>query len=361
MHFGKRLMVTPVTVMLIILALSMSGIIATANAATPVIVAEARTERFEDRVEALGTLLANESTIISSTITEIVSAIHFDDGNRVSAGQLLLELRSDEELAVLEEITVTVEEARRQFERVEALHAQGQAPISLLDERRREWQSAQARLKGIEARLEDRMIKAPFDGVLGLRNISIGALVEPGDMITTLDDITTMKLEFPVPSRFLGSLRLGLPIATTTQAFDNQTFNGQVTAIDSRVDPVTRSVMVRAILPNPDGRLRPGLLMRVNLSRDIRDNIVLPEEVLNPVGDRNFVFVVDEANNNTVERREVQVGSRRAGEVEIIEGLSPGEKIITLGTTRVRSGDQVTIVAVDDGTVPQSELLKRMP
>ncbi len=332
-----------------------------AHAAKPVIVAEAKIDRFEDRVEALGTLRANESIIISSTITEVVSAIHFNDGDRVKAGQLLVEMTSAEERALLEEGRVTVAEAKRQYERVQSLQAQRQAPLSLLDERQREWEAAQARVKAIEARISRRMIRAPFDGILGLRNVSLGALVEPNDIITTLDDISTMKLEFPVPSRFLGMLRTGLDVVATTEAFPDMGFNGQVTAIETRVDPVTRSVMVRALLANPDALLRPGLLMNVNLSRDIRNNIVMPEEVLIPLGRQHFVLVVDEANDHTVVRREVRIGSRRPGQVEILDGLRPGEKVIAHGATRVQPGEQVTIAAIDDGTVPLRELLERMP
>ncbi len=346
-----------IPLLLVMLPLLLQG----AYAASPVIVTEARIDRFEDRIEALGTLRANESIIISTTITETIGAIHFDDGARVEAGQLLVELTSTEERALLEEAKVTVAEAERQFERVKSLHAQRQAPLSLLDERQREWEAAQARVKAIEARLADRMIRAPFDGMLGLRNVSLGALVEPNDIITTLDDISSMKLELPVPSRFISALRTGLPVVARTEAFPGDAFSGMVTAIDTRIDPVTRSVMVRAQLPNPDGRLRPGLLMNIELSRDIRDNIVMPEEVLIPLGDSNFVLVVDEADNNTVLRREVRIGARRAGQVEILEGLSPGEKVISHGAIRVRAGDRVEISAIDDGTVPLRELLERMP
>jgi membrane fusion protein, multidrug efflux system len=344
--------------MLLSCVLLLSGI---AHAAAPVIVSEARIDRFEDRVEALGTLRANESIVISTTITEIISAIHFDDGDVVKAGQLLVEMTSTEERALLEEARVTVAEAKRQYERVQSLHEQRQAPLSLLDERQREWEAARARVKAIEARISDRTIRAPFDGVLGLRNVSVGALVEPNDAITTLDDLSSMKLEFPIPSRFLGILRIGLPVAAMTESFPDQVFNGLVTAIGTRIDPVTRSVMVRAQLPNPEGLLRPGLLMNIELTREVRENIVMPEEVLIPLGDRHFVLLVDEGNDNTVVRREVRIGSRRPGEVEILEGLTPGEKVITHGATRVQPGQKVEIAAVDDGSVPLRVLLERMP
>lgn len=332
-----------------------------AAAATAVIVAEARIQQLDDRIEALGTLKANESVQLSSSITETVSAIHFDDGDRVEAGKLLVEMTSDEEHAQLEEARATVDEARRQYERVQSLQQQGTAAASLLDERRRDLETARARLGAIESRLKDRLIKAPFAGVIGLRNVSLGALVEPGDPIATLDDDSRMKLEFPVPSLYLDSLRTGLPVLAVTAAYGAREFRGVVTAIDSRIDPVTRTVLVRAVLPNADRSLRPGLLMQVNLLRNIRQGLVIPEEALMPLGDRQFVLVVDGNAGNTVARREVRLGARRPGQAEILDGLTAGDRVVTHGTTRVKPGDQVDIVAVDDGTVPLATLLEKMP
>jgi len=326
-----------------------------------VIVSAARPAQFADHIEALGTLKANESVNLSTSITETVSAIHFDDGDRVAAGEVLVEMTSSEEHALLEEAQVTVAEARRQYQRVQSLEQKGTAAVSLLDERRREWEAAKARLEAIESRLADRLIKAPFAGLLGLRQVSLGALVEPGDVIATLDDDSRMKLEFSVPSLLLGSLHPGLSVMATTPAFAGRKFEGEVTGIDSRIDPVTRSIVVRASLPNADRSLRPGLLMRVELSSAVREALAIPEEALVAFGDKQFVLVVDESKGNEVVRREVHLGGRRPGEAEIVSGLAPGEKVITHGTTKVKPGDQVTILTVDDGTRPLSELVGTLP
>jgi membrane fusion protein (multidrug efflux system) len=346
---------------LLVLILCLPCAARAAAPATGVIVAAAKVERFEDHIEALGTLRANESVELSSSITETVSAVYFEDGDRVAAGKLLVEMTSDEEHAQLEEARATVEEARRQYERVQSLQQQGTAAASLLDERRRDWDTAKARLAAIESRLKDRLIKAPFAGVIGLRNVSVGALVEPGDLIATLDDDSKMKLEFTVPSVHLASLKAGMPVIAVTAAYGAREFHGEVKAIDSRIDPVTRSVLVRAVLPNPDRALKPGLLMQVDLLRNIRQSIVIPEEALMPLGNRQFVLVVNEAENNTVVNREVRLGARRPGRAEILEGLAAGEKVITHGTIRVKPGDRVAITAVDDGSVPLRELLEKMP
>lgn len=328
-------------------------------AATEVIVAAAKISHFDDRIEALGTLKANESVQISSSITETVGAVYFDDGDRVAAGKLLVEMTSDEEHAQLEEARATVDEARRQYERVQSLEKMGTAAASLLDERRRDWDTAKARLGAIESRLADRLIKAPFAGVLGLRNVSVGALVEPGDLITTLDDDSVMKLEFPIPSIHLGALHAGLAVSATSAAFGEREFRGDVRAVDSRIDPVTRSILIRARLPNADRALKPGLLMRVELHANPRDSIAIPEEALTGLGDKQYVFVVDPAHENLVERREVRLGGRTPGVAEIVAGLKAGEQVITQGTTKVKPGDRVSILAVDDGTKTVRELTEK--
>jgi membrane fusion protein (multidrug efflux system) len=318
---------------------------------TSVIVSPARLDQFTDRIEALGTLTANESVALTASVTETVSAIHFDDGDRVEQGQVLIEMTSGEEHAQLEEARATVNEAYRQYQRVLSLETQGTAAKSLLDERKREWETAKARLAAIESRLADRLIKAPFAGVLGLRDLSVGALVEPGDLITTLDDDSVMKLGFQVPSTYLAVLQPGLAIT-------GRSFQGKVKAIDSRIDAATRAIRVRAVLPNPEQILKPGMLMQVELLQQPRQSIIIPEEALMPQGERQFVLLVDEAGGNKVVRREVSIGGRRPGEVEVIDGLQPGEQVITHGTLKVRPGEQVVIGAVDDGSRPLHELLE---
>jgi len=326
--------------------------------ATSVIVSEARLQQFADRIEALGTLRANESVALTASVTDTVSAIHFDDGDRVEKGQILLEMTSGEEHAQLEEARATSGEAYRQYQRVLSLETQGTAAKSLLDERKREWETARARLAAIESRLADRLIKAPFAGVLGLRDLSVGALVEPGDLITTLDDDSVMKLEFQVPAPYLEVLRPGLGIVATARAYQGRRFEGEIKAVDSRVDPATRSIRVRALLPNPERILKPGMLMQVELLKQPRETIIIPEEALLPLGDRQYVLLVDKADGNRVARREVSIGGRRPGEVEVVAGLQPGDQVITHGTLKVRPGDQVVIGAVDDGSRPLHELLE---
>jgi membrane fusion protein (multidrug efflux system) len=340
----------------------LSGVSAYAAPQTPVIVSEVASVPFEDRIEALGTLRANESVALTAAVTETINALYFDDGDRVDAGQLLAEMTSAEEHAQLKEARALVEEALSQYRRVQSLATQGTAAKSLLDERRREWETARARLVGIESRLSDRVIKAPFSGVVGLRNISVGALVEPGDLITTLDADSVMKLDLAVPSVYLASLKPGVALVATTRAYGEREFFGEVRSIDSRVDPVTRSVLVRVLLPNPDRLLKPGMLMQVSLRKNPRQTLVISEAALMPQGREQFVLVaVPDGEGHKVDRRRVRIGSRRPGEVEILEGLSEGERVITHGTLRVRPGQAVEVRAIDDGTRPLRQLLQDGP
>jgi membrane fusion protein (multidrug efflux system) len=336
----------------------LTGVAMAAAPPTPVIVSAVRSVPFEDRIEALGTVRANESLALTASVTETVSALYFDDGDRVTKGKVLVEMTSAEEHAQLNEARALANEAERQYRRVQSLATQGTASKSLLDERGREWETARARLVAIESRLSDRLIKAPFSGVVGLRNISVGALVEPGDLITTLDDDTVMKLDLAVPSVYLSSLTPGLAVMATTRAYGETAFAGEVRSIDSRVDPVTRSVLVRVMVPNRDRLLKPGMLMQVVLRKDPRRAIVVPEAALMPVGRDQFVLLaLPQEAGHKVERRQVRIGSRRPGEVEVLEGLSPGDLVITHGTMRVRPGQDVKVRAIDDGSQPLAELL----
>jgi membrane fusion protein (multidrug efflux system) len=327
-----------------------------------VIVERAGQQRIHDPLEALGTLKANETVRITANVSDTVSRINFDDGQAVAAGDVLVELTDAEESALLAEAETLAEEAERQYRRIERLVAQGNASESLLDERRREWRAAEARLEAVRSRLQDRIITAPFDGRVGLRQISPGALVSPGDVITTLVDDSRMKLDFTIPALYLTSVRPGTVIEATTPVFANRSFAGEVSSVDSTIDPVTRSITVRAVIPNDGGELVPGMLMTVNLLRNEREAVVISEEAVIPRGDETFVMVVDTATEPyTAQQRRVVLGTRMPGQVEVVSGLEPGEAVISHGTLKVRPGSPVRIHAVDDGSRPVAELIKPDP
>jgi len=324
---------------------------------TAVIVERVGSQRLADSLEALGTLRANETVRVTATVSDVITRIAFEDGQTVRAGDVLVQLANAEATALLAEAEHQADEAKRQHERVSRLVAQGNAPEALLDERRREWQAAEARADAARSRLSDRTLRAPFGGRVGLRQVSPGTLVVPGDVITTLVDDSQMKLDFTVPSIYLATVRRGTPIEATSPVYPNRRFAGEVTSVDSTIDPVTRSITVRAIVPNEKQDLVPGMLMTLNLLRNERVATVVAEEAIVPRGQETFVMVVDTSTEPPrAEQRKVEIGTRVPGRVEVVSGLSPGELVITHGALKLRPGSPVRIQAEGDGR-PLAELL----
>lgn len=301
-----------------------------------------------DQVEALGTLRASETVDLTVNVAETVDKIHFQSGQRVKQGQVLVELSVREEKALLQEARYTMDEALSQLNRIRAVAERGDASQALLDEKSREYFVARARLEAIRIRLQDRIINAPFDGVVGLRNVSTGTYLAPGDVITTLIDDRKMKLDFSVPSLLLSSLHPGVSIVAYSKPFPEREFSGTVEVVDNRVDPISRSVVVRAILPNDDGALKPGLLMEVELMTREREALLVPEAAIVQQSRDHFVFLLRASDEGQIaEKRKVQIGSRWRGAVEIVAGLHAGDVVITDGTLKVENGDPVKVLAPD--------------
>ncbi|ACE84550.1 efflux RND transporter periplasmic adaptor subunit [Cellvibrio japonicus] len=306
------------------------------------------------RIEALGTLRANESITLTPNVTKTVTRINFEDGQRVAKGQVLVEMTSREESALLEEARFNTDEARKQLDRVDALVKRGAASHALLDQRVREYEAARARYNATESRLKDLILLAPFNGVVGLRNVSVGALVSPGDQITTLNDDSRMKLDFTVPAIYMRNLTVGLSIEAKSDDLGGKIFKGKVFSIDNQIDQVTRAITVRALLDNPRHELKQGMLMLVNLNAAEREAMVISESALVPLGSNNFVFVVhDQDGDRVLERRQITIGERLAGAVEVLNGLTPGEKLVTHGLQKVRGGQKVSVIAEEKSVAEQ--------
>lgn len=334
--------------------------IAQSSNPTPVFVAVVERQHFVDKLEALGSLKANENVELTSTVTELVTRINFEDGQRVVKGDVLVEMDADEELAEQAEEQSRIDEAQRQVNRLKPLIARGAASKSALDERQRELQTARARMKAILSRINKRQITAPFDGVVGLRNISVGSLAQPGTQVTTIDDDSVMKLDFSVPEVFLSTLLAGVKIEATSAAYPEDVFRGEIASVDSRINPVTRAIIVRAHLDNALQKLKPGLLMQIALQKNPRQALVVPEEAVIANGRENSVWLIVEKNAVTVvERRPVSIGVRRDGWVEIRDGLISGQQVVTHGTLRVRPGAEVSVMAVERDNESLTELLQQ--
>ena len=203
----------------------------------------------------------------------------------------------------------------------------------------------EARVAGARSQLNDTIIRAPFAGRVGLRNVSVGSYASPGTVITTLDDTSIIKLDFSVPELFLAALKEGLEIDAGTTAYSGEVFKGKVSSIDSRLDPVSRAVIVRAKIENRDGRLKPGMLMAVKLRRSETPALLIPEQALVPEGERKFVFAV---RDGMAVKTEVQTGRRRPGEVEILDGVGEGDVVVIEGTQKIREG--VAVKPIPDGS-----------
>jgi membrane fusion protein (multidrug efflux system) len=308
---------------------------------------------WSDTIEALGTARANESVMITAKVTETVVRVNFQDGDLVEAGSVLVDLSGRVEVAGLAEAAAAYREAQQLYQRQQQLTQQQLIPASQLDSQRAAMESARARLDATRARLEDRVISAPFAGVLGFRQVSPGTLVTPGTTIASLDDVSVIKLDFAVPETFLSALAAGQVITASSAAWPDREFSGQVTSVDSRVDPVTRAVTVRAELPNPDRQLRPGMLLTVQVYRPERQALVVPEISVTQVAQSAHVFrVKDDA---TVEQVAVRLGQRRSGEVEIVEGLAAGDRIVVDGTVKLRQGARITDVTGGAAAVAATE------
>lgn len=329
------------------------------QAEVPVYVAPVVQSEFVDTVEALGTLKANENVSLAATVTELVTAVNFTDGQRVITGDVLIQMDDTEEIALLEEEQSRVDEAQRQVDRFKPLISRGSVSELTYDQSVGALSAAKARLRAVQSRIDQRKIVAPFDGVVGLRNTSVGALLQPGSVVTTIDDDSVMNLDFAVPEVFLQSLVPGLKISATTSAFPDRTYIGEVASVSTRVDPITRSIVVRARIDNADRSLKPGLLMRVTLKRSPRQANVLQEEGIIADGRRNFVLVAVEKDGQIIaERREVQIGARRKGEVEILEGLVSGDLVVTHGTLKARDGSALNVLAVEENNETLVELIE---
>ena len=305
-----------------------------------VVAVPVRSEPISFELEALGTTRANESIEVTAKVVNQVTAVRFQEGQQVARGAVLVELDSAQVRADLAAAEAALIESRSQYERSRELNTTRILSDSQLEQIEATFRANEARVASARARVNDTVIRAPFAGRVGLRRVSVGSLISPGTVITTLDDTSTIKLDFTVPETFLPVVRPGLEITARSVAYPDANFAGKVSSVDSRVDPATRSVTVRALLPNAEGLLKPGMFLTTRLSRGAVDALLIPEEALVPEGGEMFVFVVQ---GDTVEKRRVRIGERRVGDVQVVEGLATGESVVTEGTQKLRDGAAITL------------------
>jgi membrane fusion protein (multidrug efflux system) len=279
--------------------------------AIPVTTQRVRPQAWNDSVQALGTVRARESVTVTARVSETVQQVHFQSGDVVASGAPLVTLSGQAQQAALVEAQAAANEADRLYRRQSELAAQQLIARSALDTQRAARDAANARVAQIRAQLGDRAIRAPFAGVLGIRQVSPGSLVTPGTPIATLDDTARVYVDFPVPETMLAYLAPGLRVSGHSEAYPQRRFDGIVSTLDARIDEATRSVTVRADFDNADRALRPGMLLEIELQRPQRQALLVPEIAIVQVGTDSFVYRV--APDGSVERSDVEVGARRDG------------------------------------------------
>lgn len=320
-------------------------------------------QNWVDEIAALGTTSANESITLSAKVTETVARINFSDNATVNAGDVLVELTGKAEVAALKEAQAAFVDADRQYDRLSTVVKQGTVTRAQLDTQGATRDQARARSEAIRARLSDRVIVAPFSGVTGFRMVSPGALVTPGTAITTLDDIASLKLDFSIPENQLSRVHVGDLILARSSAFAEREFSGEVVSLDSRIDPNSRAVKVRAKIANPKHEngpksengpkdengsyiLLPGMLLTVKLQAQTRSALAIAEIAVLQQADQSYVYKM--TANNTVERVDVVLGARRSGQVEVLSGLTAADVVIGEGGSKLRPG--MTVELLDAAT-----------
>jgi len=333
---------------------------------------------FSDRIEVLGAAKARQSITVTAPASQLVTRINFQSGQFVRQGQILAELNAREQDAGILQAQSQVALAKSNWDRWQQLADQGIAPAATAEQYKAQYDQALAGLEASQARAGDRVIRAPFSGVIGLTDAAPGMMLSPGGAIATLDDVSTIIVDFPISERYISLLRDGLPITATADAYPGVTFSGQVARLDTRLDPATRAITARAEFPNADGRLKPGMLMRVVIAQATRENPAVPESSVVFEGGEAYVLMIVQPPQGAAPgdasgqpgpaaqrtpggggggggagmravQRTIQTGVRQGGWVEVLAGLDTGDRVVADGTNRVRPNDPISIVGGGQG------------
>ncbi|OUR81223.1 efflux transporter periplasmic adaptor subunit [Colwellia psychrerythraea] len=302
----------------------------------PVLLAE-----FIESVEAVGTARANEQVVITSKYSDLVDEIYFDDGQRVKKGAKLVKLNNQEELAKVNELKANLSESQAHLKRLSELLASRATSKSIVDQQEAKTKAIEAQLVSARAKLNDLTIRAPFAGVLGFREASKGAYIDAGDVITSLDDLSIIKVDFHLPERLLTHIHVGQQVSAVNSAYQDKEFIGKITAIDSRIDSSTRTIKVRATISNKALKLHPGMLLNISVLLQVENILQLPESSIIPIEDNHYVFV---ENEGKAVRKSIKIGRRHPGVVEVLSGLVEGEQVVVEGALKLRDGSAVSII-----------------
>jgi len=308
--------------------------------------------RFVDRIQAVGTAVANEQVTLTAPVTERIVRLNFNDGQYVTRGQTIATLATGQEAAQLAEASAVQHEAGQQLNRLQQLRSRGFATVSSVDQQTALVGAARAQASQARASIADRVVRAPFGGWVSLRNISAGAVVTAGTEIATISDISRIKLDFTVPETLLSAIAPGQPIEARAPAYPDTPFRGTIATIDPVLNPETRAVTVRAILPNGDRRLKPGMLLTVGIESAARTRPAVPELAIVGDGDESYVYRID---NGVAKRVQVRTGLRQGGMVEITQGLNAGTRVVTEGVVKLTDGQRIRLAGQQNAQPQQPQ------
>jgi len=317
----------------------------------PVMVEVGRVEKLtlEDDAQAVGSLRARQAVVLRPEVSGRIARLGFEDGQRVRSGQLLVQLDDTLQQAQLKQSLAQAGIARTNVQRNRELVAQNFVSQSALDQSVASLEVAEAQVALAQAQLARMRIVAPFDGVVGIRSVNLGDYVKDGADLVNIEDRSQMWVDFRLPERFVANVKPGQVVEVRLDAIAGQRFAGRIEALDSLVDANGRSLLVRARLDNPGGVLKSGLFARTRIVFARRENaLVVPEEALVPQGGKQFlVKVVDGPQGQRSQRIDARIGVRLPGKVEVLEGLSAGDLVVTAGQARLMRGDALPVKVID--------------
>jgi membrane fusion protein (multidrug efflux system) len=327
------------------------------NAKQNVFVAPVLLEKIYDVVESVGTTKASESVIITSEVDSKVTEVHFKPGQIVVKGELLFTLNDTEEKADVAAVKSDFTQKKRAYERAKTLVKENAISDVTYEDRQSEFYTVEANLEAVNARLDLLEIRAPFSGTLGILDLSVGEYIQSGTPMVSLNDLSIMKLDFNIPTRYLSVLKIGDSLEAKSSAY-KKSFKGEISFIDTEVNAITRTVRVRALIPNPENLLKGGMFMTVKMFAQQRDSLTIPEEALIKRGEGNFVFkIVEEENKTIVKYQTVEIGARQFGSLEILSGLEAGDRVVHHGVLKLKDGVEVVIKAIEKNDDTLIEML----
>jgi membrane fusion protein (multidrug efflux system) len=321
-----------------------------ANQAPPVTVSTttARMESWQPDITAVGTVRAREGVDVTTEIEGMVRTIHFQSGDDVRQGQLLVQLNADADVALLHSLEAQAELARTTFERDRRQFAVKAISQAVLDVSQADLKSKQAQVKAQAAIVAKKTIEAPFSGRIGISTVSPGQYLNPGDRIATLQAIDTVYVDFTLPQQAIAEVRLGQTVMVSIDTYPDRPFKGVVTALNAKVDPQTRNIEIEATLDNPRHQLLPGMFAHVQVETGSTVNqLTLPQTAVtyNPYGETVFVVTPDAQDKSARIAKQifVTVGPKRGDQVAILKGVQAGDTVVTSGQMKLKSGDRITV------------------